>query len=164
MASCPVTGFDCLTCDEATCRLKSRETIPPADPIAAEAREAVLRLAKSCRPTRNTPGTVMEEITLDWHFFQRIVCELELSMKSAGRAEATSWLIERWIANQLHYWCAGARGRGFADDWATDVNWAVRFARKEDATKVLYHVCNKDGRVAEHAWIWPLPPPPEGGE
>lgn len=63
------------------------------------------------------------------------------------------WLIERYIKDELHYWFPGARGRGFADDWATDHCYAIRFARREDAMCVLLHACAGEGRVAEHRWI-----------
>jgi hypothetical protein len=66
--------------------------------------------------------------------------------------DESGWLVERYIKNQLHYWCAGARGRGLADDWSTSHEWVTRFAREEDAMAVLLHICHGEDRVVEHKW------------
>ena len=62
-------------------------------------------------------------------------------------------LIERWINNKLHYWNAGALGHERRDGFTDLADYAVRFAREEDATTVLFRVCDGQGRVAQHAWI-----------
>ena len=137
--------------------------IPPADPIAAVAREAVLRLAKSCGPTRNTPGTVMEEITLDWHFFQRIVCELELSMKAAGRAEASAWRPISECPENLRIYVYG---------WHRDHEPPYdeeAMAWKDQIDGKFYYAPQGgviDWTPTHFAELMgaPLPPPPEGGE
>lgn len=63
---------------------------------------------------------------------------------------AMNWLIERYIANELHYWEPGSP-QGFT----RDVNDAVRFCREQDAMRVLFHSCGGLGRVASHGWIEP---------
>lgn len=45
------------------------------------------------------------------------------------------WLIERYNGPELVYW-TGRKGEGFS----SDVQWAVRFARFEDAEQVRVHV------------------------
>lgn len=66
---------------------------------------------------------------------------------------SSAWLIERHIGNTLNYWSPGARGRGDADNWTSDIDFAVRFTREQDAIAVLYNVCAKQGRAAQHAWV-----------
>lgn len=62
----------------------------------------------------------------------------------------TYWLVERYVGNGLHYWSAGARGRGNRDDWATDVQWATRFADEQSAEQVRCRLCDGEGRSTEH--------------
>lgn len=69
------------------------------------------------------------------------------------RHEQLGWVIERHINNRLHFWNAGALGHGRKDGFTDLIDDAVRFAREEDASIVLFHVCDGQGRVAEHSWI-----------
>ena len=74
---------------------------------------------------------------------------------SAARATecGRGWLIERYINDKLHFWNAGALGHGRRDGFTDLIDDAVRFARQEDASTVLFHVCDGQGRVAEHVWF-----------
>ena len=65
----------------------------------------------------------------------------------------SGWLIERYISDRLHFWNAGALAHGRRDGFTDLIDDAVRFARKEDASTVLFRVCDGQGRVAEHVWI-----------
>jgi hypothetical protein len=63
------------------------------------------------------------------------------------------WVVERYIKNQLHYWAAGARGRGYRDDWSAEFDFATGFAREQDAMQVLLHICDGEGRVTQHTVV-----------
>jgi hypothetical protein len=63
------------------------------------------------------------------------------------------WVVEKYIAGELHYWCAGARGRGHRDDWATDIEWATKLHDENSASQVLVHLCSNEGRCAQHAFL-----------
>ena len=66
-------------------------------------------------------------------------------MTDANRQDG--WLIERHVNSQLLYWS----GRKTGDEsFCQDVFEAVRFAREEDASRVLAWCLNGQGRVAEH--------------
>lgn len=66
--------------------------------------------------------------------------------------EEKGWVIERYLNSKLYYW-EGER----LDDvgFVTDHARALRFARQEDASKVLSWLLNANGRVAEHVWVAP---------
>lgn len=70
-----------------------------------------------------------------------------------GNECGRGWLIERYINDKLHFWNAGALGHGRRDGFTDLIDDAVRFARQEDASTVLFHVCDGQGRVAEHVWF-----------
>ena len=80
-----------------------------------------------------------------------------LAWQEEAAARATEcgrgWLIERYINDKLHFWNAGALGHGRRDGFTDLIDDAVRFARQEDASTVLFHVCDGQGRVAEHVWF-----------
>lgn len=63
------------------------------------------------------------------------------------------FVIERYIANELHYWCAGACGRGAKDQWATDYDWATKFADDQSGQQVLFNLCGGEGRVVQHGLV-----------
>lgn len=65
---------------------------------------------------------------------------------SIGKMKIT-WLIEDQFAQQVRWW----RGEGFS----TDANEAVRFARREDAEKVIMTVLARTEFplvAIEHGW------------
>jgi hypothetical protein len=69
--------------------------------------------------------------------------------RAAAREEATvfAWLIER--TDNGTYW----DGRGI-ESWHPANEWAVRFARKEDAERVIYWLLANEPVVArEHGWF-----------
>lgn len=63
------------------------------------------------------------------------------------------WVIERYVNSQLTYWC-GRRG----EDFHPENHEAVRFARQEDAARVLAWLCGGNGRSAQHMWCGPVGP------
>jgi hypothetical protein len=63
------------------------------------------------------------------------------------------WLIERHINDRLHYWSAGATGRGSRDGWSTDWSFATKLADQESAHQVLFRLLDGEGRVAEHGLV-----------
>ncbi len=67
----------------------------------------------------------------------------------------TGWLIERQLGGRAIWWRATPTcGR----TWTTDANEAVRFARKEDAQKVMFTWSDPFFRGAiatEHMWCMP---------
>lgn len=67
-------------------------------------------------------------------------------------AGQSGWVIERYVNNDLRYWC-GHR----ADDFRPVHTEAIRFARQEDANIVLGWLCEGVGRTAEHRWIDNVP-------
>ena len=62
----------------------------------------------------------------------------------------TYWLIEAYFNGALHYWCAGARGRGARDNWAKDIGWATKLADADSAEQVLLHICDGIGKSTQH--------------
>lgn len=66
---------------------------------------------------------------------------------------AQFWVVEAHFSDRLHYWSAGAAGRGHRDGWATDIGFATKLADSESAAQVLVHLCGNIGRVVEHGWI-----------
>jgi hypothetical protein len=69
--------------------------------------------------------------------------------------QKTFWLVERYIAGRLHYWSAGAAGRGSRDGWSTDVGFATKLADNESADQVMLYVCGGEGRSVEHSFLQP---------
>lgn len=67
-------------------------------------------------------------------------------------ANKIGWVIERYISNSLHYWNAGSGMHGRSDGFTDKHEDAVRFCREEDASIVLFRVCDGQGRVAQHSW------------
>lgn len=63
------------------------------------------------------------------------------------------YLVERYINGRLHYWSAGAAGRGSKDGWSTDAVFATKLADSESADQVLLHVCGGEGRTVEHSML-----------
>jgi hypothetical protein len=59
-----------------------------------------------------------------------------------------AWVIERYIHSELYYWAPQA-----GIQWSKDHDMAVRFSRYTDAASVLAHVCDGNGRAAQHGWI-----------
>lgn len=82
-----------------------------------------------------------------------LIRERDDAVAERDRQAENGWLIERYINNQLHYWNAGALGKGRKDGFTSEVNDAVRFSREEDASIVLFHICDGQGRVAGHTWM-----------
>ena len=155
MASCPVTGFDCLTCDEATCRLKSRMTPTPADPIAAEAR-VFLEILTAGKP---------EAWTLSWNARKQLMDFMEkvAGMKSAGRAEASAWRpISECPENRRVYVYGWHRDHEPSYDeeamaWKDQIDGKFYYAPQGGVIDwTPTHFAELMGA--------PLPPPPEGGE
>ena len=62
--------------------------------------------------------------------------------------EERAWVIERHINSVLHYW-TGMGAEGFYHEDKS----ACRFAREQDAQRVLRHCLTGHGRVAEHVWL-----------
>lgn len=61
-----------------------------------------------------------------------------------------AWVIELYRSNELHYWAG--RELGGANKWSNKPADAVRFARDEDACRVLYDLCEGVGRTAEYVF------------
>ena len=64
------------------------------------------------------------------------------------------WVVEAFFDGDQHYFCAGGRGRGCRDDWATDIEWATKFYDEHSASQALFHLCKGNGRCAQYS-IWP---------
>lgn len=72
-------------------------------------------------------------------------------MDNPQTAPETGWLIETTAyGDDIHYW----NGHMFDDDdWTKDSIEAVRFARKEDAQKIIDYIGWDNGVFAiEHGW------------
>lgn len=65
----------------------------------------------------------------------------------------TFWLVECYFGGRLHYWSAGAAGRGLRDGWSTDIGFATKLADNESADQVLFHICGGDGRSVQHSML-----------
>lgn len=63
------------------------------------------------------------------------------------------WVVERWFKSHLHFWSAGARGRGYADDWSTDIAWATKLCDRESADQILLHIAKGEGRSVQHCTV-----------
>lgn len=70
-------------------------------------------------------------------------------MTDATAATESAFVIERYHNSIVEYW----NGR-FVDarGWETVHESALRFARREDADRVLAWLLDGGGRVAEHFW------------
>jgi hypothetical protein len=68
----------------------------------------------------------------------------------AGKA---FWLVESYFGGKLHYWSAGARGRGDRDDFSTSVEWATKLADFQSAEQVLFRLLDGQGRSVEHSML-----------
>lgn len=69
------------------------------------------------------------------------------------KPEKSFWVVEKYILEKLHYWSAGAAGRGHGDGWSLDIAFATKFADSESADQVMCHLCDKQGRSAEHSFL-----------
>jgi hypothetical protein len=71
--------------------------------------------------------------------------------------EETSWLIEMPMATfggPPCWWTGEYRSGKLNHQWSTDPLDAVRFARKEDAERVLHGTLRlKEAIATEHQWI-----------
>ena len=159
MARCPVTAFDCLTCDEATCRLKSRMTDTPADPIAAEAREIAARvLTEHFEAELNRSPS--DPIGARTRLTDRMAAAFGHRMKSAGRAEASAW---RQVAKAP----LGEWGLLWHPSWRRPFPGLVTGELGRCWVDTCEPIASGWETFATH---WrpqddvPLPPPPEGGE
>lgn len=89
-----------------------------------------------------------------------------------GGAEPVAWLIERpsTKGGQPRWWRTLVKGRPATihvidatndNEWTTDANEAVRFARKEDAETVIKALDLPPSlmRATEHVWMSPVPVP-----
>lgn len=65
------------------------------------------------------------------------------------------WLVEKYLAGKLVYWCAGAKGRAAQDGWTSDVSFATKLGDRESADQVLIYLCGGEGRSAQHQFILP---------
>lgn len=63
------------------------------------------------------------------------------------------WVVEKYVGNRLHYWSAGARGRGDNDDWANNIEWATKFADRQSADQVLFRLADAQGRSVQHSML-----------
>ncbi|MDE2096564.1 MAG: hypothetical protein KGL39_04900 [Patescibacteria group bacterium] len=63
------------------------------------------------------------------------------------------WVVEKYLFGMLHYWSAGARGRGHQDDFATDIGWATKLHDEESASQVLHRLCSGEGRCTQHMFL-----------
>lgn len=67
----------------------------------------------------------------------------------------TGWLIETQFSGITKWWTGAWGQREEMPGWTTDPNECVRFARKEDAEKVIKHTLKwDDGSIfaTEHVW------------
>lgn len=71
------------------------------------------------------------------------------------KSGCSCWLVERYVNDVLHFWSAGARGRGYRDDWSIDVNFATRLADADSASQVHIRLCEGEGRIVQHVWLAP---------
>lgn len=77
----------------------------------------------------------------------------ERALREAGKT-SVAWLIEDWRSGRcVGYW-------NTSPGWSMDQSYAVRFARREDAERVIYGLLRltdpgADPRAAEHAWEAP---------
>ena len=71
--------------------------------------------------------------------------------------EEIGWLVETVINGITMYMSCSEANQGFG--WMTDVNEAIRFARREDALRVGSRIAPKAGGgnytcvVVEHSWL-----------